>query len=74
MQRNGASRLSRSGGSANLSSRFGPALAEREFRLWWLASVAMNVGLQMVDVAIGWQDVSASHPGIFVRRFPTPTE
>jgi hypothetical protein len=25
-------------------------------------------------VALGWQDVSATHPGIFVRRFPAPTE
>ncbi len=25
-------------------------------------------------VAIGWEDVSAAHPGIYVRRFPAPTE
>ena len=41
-------------------ARLGPALGDREFRLWWLTSVAMNVGLQMIDVAIGWQ-VYAQH-------------
>jgi len=36
-------------------SRLGPALTVREFRLWWLAAIGMNVGLQMIDTAIGWQ-------------------
>jgi MFS family permease len=62
MQRNGASRFGfRPRGFADLSRRLGPALAEREFRLWWLASVAMNVGLQMIDVAIGWQVYAEHH-------------
>jgi hypothetical protein len=34
-----------------------------------LPAVAMST-----FVAIGWQDVSAGHPGIYVRRFPAPTE
>jgi MFS family permease len=35
--------------------RFGPALEERDFRLWWLASLGMQVALQMLEVVIGWQ-------------------
>jgi MFS family permease len=36
-------------------SRFGPALEERDFRLWWLALLGMTVSLQMLEVLIGWQ-------------------
>ncbi len=36
-------------------SRFGPALQERDFRLWWLALLGMTVSLQMLEVAIGWE-------------------
>jgi len=36
-------------------SRFGPALAERDFRLWWLALLGMGISLQMLEVAIGWE-------------------
>lgn len=36
-------------------TRFGPALAERDFRLWWLAQAGMNTSLQMLEVAIGWE-------------------
>jgi MFS family permease len=36
-------------------SRFGPALEERDFRLWWLALLAMGISLQMLEVAIGWE-------------------
>jgi MFS family permease len=35
--------------------RFGPALEERDFRLWWLALLGMGISLQMLEVAIGWQ-------------------
>jgi MFS family permease len=35
--------------------RFGPALAERDFRLWWLALFGMGISLQMLEVAIGWE-------------------
>jgi MFS family permease len=35
--------------------RFGPALEERDFRLWWLALLAMGISLQMLEVAIGWE-------------------
>ena len=35
--------------------RFGPALQERDFRLWWLALLGMGVSLQMLEVAIGWE-------------------
>jgi MFS family permease len=35
--------------------RLGPALAERDFRLLWLALVGMGVSMQMLEVAIGWQ-------------------
>ncbi len=35
--------------------RLGPALEERDFRLWWLALLGMGISLQMLEVAIGWQ-------------------
>jgi MFS family permease len=35
--------------------RLGPAFQERDFRLWWLALLGMNVSLQMLEVAIGWE-------------------
>jgi MFS family permease len=35
--------------------RFGPALGERDFRLWWLALLGMGTSLQMLEVAIGWE-------------------
>jgi quinol monooxygenase YgiN/MFS family permease len=38
----------------------GPALAVRDFQLWWLAVLGMNLSLQMLEVAIGWQ-VYADH-------------
>jgi MFS family permease len=41
-------------------SRLGPALGIRDFRLWWLALLGMGVGLQMLEVAIGWE-VYAQH-------------
>ncbi len=40
--------------------RFGPALAERDFRLWWLALLGEGISLQMLEVAIGWE-VYAQH-------------
>ncbi|HEY5188186.1 MAG TPA: MFS transporter [Solirubrobacteraceae bacterium] len=41
-------------------SRFGPALGERDFRLWWFGLLGMVVSLQMLEVAIGWE-VYAQH-------------
>jgi MFS family permease len=38
----------------------GPALEDRGFRLWWLAMLGMNMSLQMLEVAIGWE-VYAQH-------------
>jgi MFS family permease len=35
--------------------RLGPALAERDFALLWLALVGMGVSVQMLEVAIGWE-------------------
>ena len=35
--------------------RLGPALGERDFRLWWLALLGMDISLQMLEVAIGWE-------------------
>jgi MFS family permease len=35
--------------------RLGPALEERDFRLWWLALFGMGISLQMLEVAIGWE-------------------
>jgi MFS family permease len=32
-----------------------PALRVPDFRRWWLAVLAMGIGLQMLEVAIGWQ-------------------
>ena len=40
-------------------SRF-PALRVRDYRHWWLALLAMQIGLQMLEVAIGWE-VYAQH-------------
>jgi len=36
-------------------TRFGPALGERDFRLWWLALLTMGISQQMLEVAIGWE-------------------
>ena len=41
------------------SSRPG-AFENRDFRLWWLGSLGMNMSLQMLEVAIGWE-VYAQH-------------
>jgi MFS family permease len=38
----------------------GPALRVRDYRLWWLALLGMGIGLQMLEVAIGWE-VYAQH-------------
>ncbi len=38
----------------------GPALRVRDFRRWWLALLAMGIGLQMLEVAVGWE-VYAQH-------------
>ena len=35
--------------------RLGPALGERDFLLWWLALLGMDLALQMLEVAIGWE-------------------
>src|SRR5665213_3519148 len=35
--------------------RLGPALAERDFVLLWLALLGMGVSVQMLEVAIGWE-------------------
>jgi MFS family permease len=35
--------------------RLGPALEQRDFRLWWLALFGMGISLQMLEVAIGWE-------------------
>jgi MFS family permease len=35
--------------------RLGPALEVRDFRLWWLAQLASNISLAMLEVAIGWE-------------------
>ncbi|HEY3946177.1 MAG TPA: MFS transporter [Solirubrobacteraceae bacterium] len=41
--------------------RLGPALAERDFALLWLALIAMGTSVQMLEVAIGWE-VFSNHP------------
>jgi MFS family permease len=41
-------------------AHLGPALENRDFRLWWLAMLGMNTSLQMLEVAIGWE-VYAQH-------------
>ena len=43
--------------------RFGPALQERDFRLWWFALLGMGISLQMLEVAIGWE-VYAQHRSV----------
>jgi MFS family permease len=37
-----------------------PALRVRDYRHWWLALLGMQLGLQMLEVAIGWE-VYAQH-------------
>jgi MFS family permease len=37
-----------------------PALRVRDYRHWWLALLSMQLGLQMLEVAIGWE-VYAQH-------------
>jgi MFS family permease len=34
---------------------YAPALRVRDYRLWWLATMAMGIGMQMLEVAIGWE-------------------
>jgi MFS family permease len=41
-------------------AHLGPALDVPDFRRWWLAMLAMNMSMQMLEVAIGWQ-VYAQH-------------
>jgi MFS family permease len=41
--------------------RLGPALAVRDFRLWWLALLGMDISLQMLEVAIGWEVYTQHH-------------
>jgi Transmembrane secretion effector len=44
--------------------RLGPALAERDFALLWLALLGMGVSLQMLEVAIGWQVYGLHHSAL----------
>jgi MFS-type transporter involved in bile tolerance (Atg22 family) len=44
--------------------RLGPALAERDFALLWLALIGMGVSLQMLEVAIGWQVYGLHHSAL----------
>jgi MFS family permease len=37
-----------------------PALRVRDYRRWWLALLSMGIGMQMLEVAIGWE-VYAQH-------------
>jgi MFS family permease len=37
-----------------------PALRVRDYRHWWLALLSMQLGLQMLEVAVGWE-VYAQH-------------
>jgi len=41
-------------------AHLGPALENRDFRLWWLGMLGMSTSLQMLEVAIGWE-VYAQH-------------
>ncbi len=34
----------------------GPALEDRDLWLWWLAILGMNMSLQILEAAIGWED------------------
>lgn len=44
--------------------RLGPALAERDFALLWLALVGMGVSMQMLEVAIGWEVYTNTHSAL----------
>lgn len=37
-------------------TRSAPRLEDRDLWLWWLAILGMNMSLQMLAVAIGWED------------------
>ncbi len=41
--------------------RLGPALEVRDFRFWWLAVIGMWTGLQMLEVAVGWEVYAQQH-------------
>lgn len=45
-------------------ARLGPALRERDFRLWWLAVLGEGVSLQMIEVAIGWEVYHLRHSAL----------
>ena len=39
-------------------------MQERDFRLWWIAALVMDLGFQMIEVAIGWQVYSLHRKAI----------
>jgi MFS family permease len=43
---------------------FAPALAVRDFRMWFCATFGMGVALQMVEVIIGWTVYSHQHSAL----------
>ena len=44
--------------------RLGPALEDRNFALFWVASLCMWTGTQMLEVAIGWQVYGLQHSAL----------
>jgi MFS family permease len=46
--------------------RLGPAMEERDFRLWWLASIGMGISTQMLAVAIGWEVYSQHRSPLYL--------
>ena len=52
--------------SKRIVTALGPALAERDFSLLWLALVGMGVSMQMLEVAIGWQVYSNHRNALYL--------
>ena len=52
--------------SSSLTSLLGPAFGVRDYRRWWVATLATFIGLQMIDVAIGWQIYAEHHKTLYL--------
>ncbi|HEY7965978.1 MAG TPA: MFS transporter [Solirubrobacteraceae bacterium] len=49
-----------------MASLLGPALGVRDYRRWWVATLATYIALQMIDVAIGWQIYAQHHSTLYL--------
>ena len=49
-----------------MTSLLGPAFGVRDYRRWWVATLATFISLQMIDVAIGWQIYAEHHKTLYL--------